>query len=336
MAETVSGGTMETISDRLSRLENLYFPLAVKSSTATSSCRKSLLLDLLSRDAPLFLERYGSLLTKEELREFEVLKDDYEINWHLKHLRSLISPTEAELKSRSAKVKNRRRAYMDKLVSGGQYFSEDAMREREPYLHHEYIGKFQDPVGRRMARPGERWSETLMRLSEEAVLVEKIKNEQQKRGVAQSDWIGFGRDAHEEEVKDEAEEEEEEEDDDDDDDDDDDEEEDDDDGDEEKGSGEEDEKDKKNTMADGLEIHSGGHDSSSNLPPATMKPTEVDILSAEDMQDRMDQFTNIMQHKFLLGVDNWDYSKIDEDESLDDHWLKEANYDAEEKYFDDI
>lgn len=326
MAEAVSSGTMDMISDRLSRLENLYFPLAVKSSTATSSCRKSLLLDLLSRDAPLFLERYGSLLTKEELKEFEVLKDDYEINWHLKHLSSLISPTEAELKSRSAKVKNRRRAYMDRLISGGQYFSEDAMREREPYLHHEYIGKFQDPVGRRMARPGERWSETLMRLSEEAMLVEKIKNEQQKRGVAQSDWIGFGRDGHEEEVKDEAEEEEEEEDD----------EEEENDNDDDDDDRDEEEKDERNNMADALEIHPDGHDSSRNLLPASMKPTEANILSAEDMQDRMDQFTHIMQQKFLLGVDNWDYSKIDEDESLDDHWLKEANYDAEEKYFDDI
>ena len=57
--------------------------------------------------------------------------------------------------------------------------------------------------------------------------------------------------------------------------------------------------------------------------------------SAEEMQDRMDQFTYIMQQKFLSGKDHehLDYSKIDDDETLDDHWLREANHDAEEKYF---
>lgn len=136
-------------------------------------------------------ERYGLQLTSDELVEFETMENDYEINWHLNRLRSVINPTEEDLKSRSVKIKNRRRAYLNKLISDGHYFSEDAMREREPYLHHEYIGRFQDPSGRSMPRPGERWSETVMRQSEEAMLIKKIRDEQQRRGVAQSDWVGF-------------------------------------------------------------------------------------------------------------------------------------------------
>lgn len=60
--------------------------------------------------------------------------------------------------------------------------------------------------------------------------------------------------------------------------------------------------------------------------------------SVEEMQDRMEQFMHIMQQKFLSGDDHQhlDYSKIDEDVTLDDHWIKEANQDAEEKYFDDV
>lgn len=56
------------------------------------------------------------------------------------------------------------------------------------------------------------------------------------------------------------------------------------------------------------------------------------------MKDRMEQFTYIMQQKFLAGDDHrhLDYSKIDQDETLDDHWMKEVNHDAEEKYFDDV
>ncbi|KAI7980337.1 Casein kinase II subunit beta-2 [Camellia lanceoleosa] len=200
---------MEDIAERLSKLENLYFPRALQPSSPSPSQRKSLLRDLLSRDLAVFLERYGTQLTFEELKEFEFMKDDYEINWHLNNLRSLISPTTKELRSRSKKIKNRRRAYLDRLICDGKYFSEDAMREREPYLHHEYVGKFQDPSGRRMARPGERWSETLMRRSEEAILVEKIRGEQQRLGVAQRDWVGNEREQQEEEEEEDEDEDEE-------------------------------------------------------------------------------------------------------------------------------
>ncbi|KAF3621786.1 putative casein kinase II subunit beta-4-like isoform X1 [Capsicum annuum] len=316
MAETLSNQSMEKLSERLSVLDNLYFPRAHQSSASTPSQRKSLLLDLLSRDVPLFLERYGTQLTSDELNEFENLKYDYEINWHLNHLRSVISPTQEDLKSRSVKIKNRRRAYLDKLLSDGQYFSEDAMREREPYLHHEYLGKFQDPSGRSMARPGERWSETLMRQSEEAALVKKIRDEQQRRGVAQSDWVGFDaqelENMQEEEEEEETEEEEEEED-----------------------EEEEQDKDEKDMSTNRQEVHPNNPDASDDTPSERRRPAMMDSLSTEEMQERLDQFAYIMQEKFLLGEDGLDYSKIDEDETLDDHWMKEANYDAEEKYFDD-
>lgn len=64
--------------------------------------------------------------------------------------------------------------------------------------------------------------------------------------------------------------------------------------------------------------------------------SERTALSAAELQDQMDQFTYIMHEKFLLGEDSehLDYSKIDNDETLDDHWQREANDDAEEKYFD--
>ncbi|KAI4327207.1 hypothetical protein L6164_019695 [Bauhinia variegata] len=295
MEEKKASGVMsneatERISERLSSLENLYFPRALQSRAADSSQRKAIFLDLLSRDVALFLERYGSQLTSNELREFDLLKDDYEINWHLKHLRSIMSPTTEELRMRSVTVKNRRRAYLDKLMFNGHYFSEDAMREREPYLHHDYVGKFQDHSGRGMARPGERWSETLMRRSEEAMLVAKIRGEQQRLGVAERDWIGNER------IQ-EVEEEEEEEDD------------------------EEEEDEERRNSAHPLEA----------------KDSEESTISAEELQDRLNQFTSIMQQKFLLGEDHehLDYSKIDNDETLDDHWQREANVDAEEKYFED-
>ncbi|KAJ4827150.1 hypothetical protein Tsubulata_044530 [Turnera subulata] len=238
----------ESITERLSSIDDLYFPRASLSSAATPPQRKSLLLDLLSRDASVFLERYGAQLTSDELLEFDILAGDYEVNWHLKNLRSKLSPTKAELRSRSVTVKNRRLAYLDKLIRDGKYFSEEEMRDREPYLHHEFVGKFQDQSARRMARPGERWSETLLRRAEEALLLSNESRPVQSSSEQQ-----------------------------------------------------------------------------------TMEAT----MSAEDMGDMMDQFTYIMHQKFLSGEDHqhFDYSKIDEDVSLDDHWLREANRDAEDKYF---
>ena len=76
-------------------------------------------------------------------------------------------------------------------------------------------------------------------------------------------------------------------------------------------------------------------DATNGAHSTTAQHSEGATLSAVEMQDQMDQFTNIMQQKFLLGEDNeyLDYSKIDNDETLDDHWQREASHDAEEKYF---
>jgi hypothetical protein len=49
---------MESIAERLSRDENLYFPKALQADTKDSSQRKAILLDLLSRDIALFLGAY--------------------------------------------------------------------------------------------------------------------------------------------------------------------------------------------------------------------------------------------------------------------------------------
>ncbi|RLN41838.1 coiled-coil domain-containing protein 97 [Panicum miliaceum] len=98
-----------------------------------------------------------------DLALFNTLSPDYEVDWHLRRVCTAAVGATPPM----ARVQNRRRAYLDRLVREGKYFSEEAMWEREPYMHHEYLGCFQDPLGRAMARPGERWSETLMRREEE-------------------------------------------------------------------------------------------------------------------------------------------------------------------------
>ncbi|CAI0458865.1 unnamed protein product [Linum tenue] len=295
---TVGKEGMENITERLSSLENLYFPRALQSDAADPSHRKSLLHDLLSRDPAVFLERYGGQLTVDELHEFDPLGNDYEISWHLKNLKSKLSPTAEDLRSKSVAVKNRRLAYLNKLIDGGNYFSEDAMRHREPYLHHEFVGKFQDQTARSMARPGERWSETLIRRSEEAILISKIREEQQRLGVPESEWVVYGGNQQQEEEEEE-----------------------------------EDDDDEEVEGAMKTQLQSVG-----SAPSATEQPDKDENLTAEEMEDRMDQFTTVMHQKFLSGEDHehLDYEKIDDDETLDDHWHQEATRDAEDRYFADV
>lgn len=109
---------------------------------------------------------------------------------------------------------------------------------------------------------------------------------------------------------------------------------------------ESDEEEKKESLKDSeahailhqSEVPSRNHIAFNNAQSTTVRPDVGVNLSEEEMQDRMDQFTHIMQQKFMSGEDHQhlDYSKIDEDETLDDHWTREENQDAEEKYFDDV
>lgn len=305
--DRLEANVIQKLSERISNLADLHLPYAMRTREEPVSPLevKDLLAALLSRDPAIFLERYGSKLKTEELQEFEVLKDDYAVNWHLRHLKSILNPTTEEKRLHAVTAKNRRLAYMERLIHDGQYFSEDAMRERAPLLHHEYVGKFQDPSSRGFSRPGERWSETLMRQSEEARIVQQIKEEQERLGIQE-----------EETDKEEEEEEEEEEDD--------------------STSDEEMNKNDKHANGDG-----NGDVQQENMSPSERLVSEArhskKTLSVEEEQMKLEHFTRIMQEKFLSGDDteHVDYAYIDNNASLDDHWLREITQDAEEKYFED-
>lgn len=302
---------VDRISDRLSNLTDLHLPYSMRTREEPVAPLevKELLAALLSRDPAIFLERYGSKLKTEELQEFEVLKDDYAVNWHLRHLKSILNPTTEEKRSHAVTTKNRRLAYMERLIHDGQYFSEDGMRERAPLLHHEYVGRFQDPTTRGFARPGERWSETLMRQSEEARIVQQIKEEQERLGIQEEET-----DEEEERGGEQEEEEEEEED------------------------STSDEEMSKNDNANVDEIIATHQE---NMSPSERLVSDArhskKTLSYEEVQMKMEHFTRIMQEKFLSGADteHVDYADIDNNVSLDDHWIREITQDAEEKYFDD-
>eukprot|EP00246_Nothoceros_aenigmaticus_P009679 TRINITY_DN253_c0_g1_i1.p1 TRINITY_DN253_c0_g1~~TRINITY_DN253_c0_g1_i1.p1 ORF type:complete len:371 (+),score=75.07 TRINITY_DN253_c0_g1_i1:59-1114(+) len=345
---------VESITERLSTIADLHMPhsFACRSDAVSIREKKLHLSSLLRRDAAVFLERYGSKLSVTELEQFQVLGDDYEIGWHLKQLKSEVSPTADQRRVRAAAVKNRRLAYMSRLMHDGQYFSEDAMRLRSPLLHYELVGKYQDASARLEARPGERYSELLLRRAEEAVFQSRLKEEKRQAGIVDEDddeniseheeeeYDDDDEDVSEHEEEDVSEHEEEEyvED--------------------EKHRPEsvkanEDRTEHKHLQAMDISRHKECAETRELDSDSTLGETEaVDGTRDEEghcvtslemvacdgsMQERLDNFTRLMQEKFLSGEDaeHVNYESIDNDQTLDDHWLVEVSRDAEDKYFEE-
>ncbi|CAI5999874.1 unnamed protein product [Closterium sp. NIES-65] len=147
-ARGVPAAEVERLSERLSLVTDLRLPHAMESRGDPVTCgeKKDHLASLLQRDPAVFLERYGGLLREEELRAFDGMAGDYEIAWHMRRLRPANHPSSSH-PSAAAVVKNRRLAFMTRLEQEGVFFSEEAMRERDPLLHQDYLGGFDRAPG---------------------------------------------------------------------------------------------------------------------------------------------------------------------------------------------
>jgi hypothetical protein len=103
------------------------------------------------------MQRYGLLLSAEELSSFEPLRDNYEVAFYLQQAQAAVQqqqpqpsqqqqPSQAQQHQQqqqphaSSTVKNRRLAFMRRLEQQGEYFSEHSMRERQPLVWQECIG----------------------------------------------------------------------------------------------------------------------------------------------------------------------------------------------------
>jgi len=114
---------------------------------STSSDTQGILTELLRRDPALFLERYGKLLTPDELNIFadcKPLQDDYEVTWHLKNLFMQLNTSKLS-DMRSFVTKNRRYNKLQLLIKEGEYFSSENIEKRYPYLYHKYVGQYEEP-----------------------------------------------------------------------------------------------------------------------------------------------------------------------------------------------
>ncbi|XP_023213136.1 coiled-coil domain-containing protein 97-like [Centruroides sculpturatus] len=99
--------------------------------------KKEIAKEILEKNIPLFLRRYGKYIHYEDLEYFEPYRTDYEVNFYVMEIEKMHSG-----KRKSVKVKNRRYEALQRLIKQGTYFSESEMRKRNPVLYEQMVGRF--------------------------------------------------------------------------------------------------------------------------------------------------------------------------------------------------
>jgi Coiled-coil domain containing protein (DUF2052) len=153
---SLSNNHRDLIIERLAQQTSLRLPgqLSRNEGLITEEQRSIYLRNLLTHDPGVFLERHGDELFATELEYFHPLRSSsYEIYFYMKLLENKFTDTSntgAAAKGtapssggtrKNAAVKNRRLAKLEVLEDEG-YFKMEAMRSREPYLYHLYIGQY--------------------------------------------------------------------------------------------------------------------------------------------------------------------------------------------------
>ena len=208
-----------------------------------------------------FLSRYGKYLSEQHLEYFENLQtSDYELEFHLKEARQHHCKF-----VKQNKVKNRRYAALKTMIENNDdYFSESAMKARNPLLHEQLVGRFMTEEEKELEARPDMTNCSLTQIILEHMDLNKERDDKKKM-KEEEDIEEF--DTDEEETEDDNEEE-------------------------------------------GLGRIDGGRD----------------FLKQ--------QFVKSAYQCFLEGKDKeFDYSKVDNDESLDD--IEMETRDAEERYFDE-
>ena len=93
---------------------------------------------ILDENKVTFLSRFSNYIEVEDLEYFKDFRNIYEIDFYCKQVEK--SKSESYHRNR---VKNRRYEAMKKLTSEGEYFSEEEMKFREPYLYDQMIGELE-------------------------------------------------------------------------------------------------------------------------------------------------------------------------------------------------
>ncbi|XP_029633904.1 coiled-coil domain-containing protein 97 [Octopus sinensis] len=103
----------------------------------TPSQKYEIAREIFENKPHLFLARFKQHLAMKDIPCFQEYAGDYEIDFHLSEIQKWDSKN-----YKRKKVKNRRyKALMEMMSIGDEYFTEDAMKSRDPLLYEELIGQ---------------------------------------------------------------------------------------------------------------------------------------------------------------------------------------------------
>eukprot|EP00455_Lapot_gusevi_P000493 TRINITY_DN10225_c0_g1_i1.p1 TRINITY_DN10225_c0_g1~~TRINITY_DN10225_c0_g1_i1.p1 ORF type:complete len:377 (+),score=20.02 TRINITY_DN10225_c0_g1_i1:77-1132(+) len=112
----------------------------------TIETKVEILVNQLESDPALFLERYGSMLSIDQLAFFDGLPRNASITHLLKKFRAEKGPVGGK------QSRNRRLRKLQELTSNSDFFSEQSMQERDPHLFHLYVGQYLSPEEKQAQR----------------------------------------------------------------------------------------------------------------------------------------------------------------------------------------
>lgn len=154
---------------------------------------------ILQKNPAVFLRRFGAYLQAVDLAYFQdSTEDDYEIQFHIREIQHRCS-------NAAVIVKNRRFAAMQELEVGGEYFSEEAMKRREPLLYEQMVGQYlteEEKLDKEVDHSDLRLSTILMKHMEEAQEKSLYKQQKEEEECQEEE----SEDSSEEEEKEEDEE----------------------------------------------------------------------------------------------------------------------------------
>lgn len=319
----------ERFLDTLAQIDDLRVPSSVARAGGGVGFagRRAYLSDLFSRDPAVFLERHGDAVAVEHLALFDHLRENYEVDFHLRRLAASASPSE-----RRGVARNRRFAHLATLEREG-YFTEDAMRRREPLLFDTYVG-----APRPTAPPGGPDDDPSTSHAVSLSLLEREDDRNAAERLAAARAWGRARAVDEETDDDEAET-------------------------REVDDVRRDVDSFADSFASGVVVPRGR---GSRATPEELRraavegwgggPRRADRSNAnananEEGRDRsnsnanananvsrdarVEEFRRMMRERYVDGADgDAEYRRVDADASLDDAWTREAERDAEDAYFD--
>ncbi|KAG8189958.1 hypothetical protein JTE90_009097 [Oedothorax gibbosus] len=125
----------ESILDSVAKGQGFFKSQQVGEKDLTFSEKRDIAADLLSKNVPLFLQRYWKFIKLEDTSYFDSL-DCYEVKFYVDEIKKFRDP-----RKNKNSVKNRRFGALRKMIKEGAYFSDEEMKSRNPFMFDQFIGQ---------------------------------------------------------------------------------------------------------------------------------------------------------------------------------------------------